>query len=112
MSINACVMCEYWKMDILCGRCNHPLSKYALYTSDNMVFRDAGYECPKNQPQIASNSTKKIDRSKDMVFDKYTMLITKLWGCSEIVEDNVVLIDSVKMSDMLEELFTEVGLIK
>lgn len=44
-----CAMCNHWCMGIPIGRCEHPDAGYSLYTSDEMVFYDAGDRCPLNK---------------------------------------------------------------
>ena len=46
-----CAMCNHWCMGIPIGRCEHPDAGYSLYTSDEMVFYDAGDRCPLNKAE-------------------------------------------------------------
>ena len=44
--------------------------------------------------------------------NKYHIFITKLYAACEIGEDNVVLVDTNKISEILEEEFYKVGLLE
>jgi len=43
---------------------------------------------------------------------KYNNLITKLYSASDVDDDDVVRIDTLQMSNILEDVFREQGLIK
>ena len=42
----------------------------------------------------------------------YQIFVAKLYGAVEITEDNVVLLDTNKVSEILEQEFYKVGLLK
>lgn len=47
-NVRRCSGCRYWEMGIPCGSCRHPKVSY-LPTNDDMVFFNAGKNCPLNQ---------------------------------------------------------------
>ena len=46
-----CCGCTHWEMGIPCGHCLHPDGDYFLFTTDEMVFHDAGDRCPLNKKE-------------------------------------------------------------
>ena len=51
-------------------------------------------------------------RSMKTTMNEYQIFITKLFAACEIGEDNVVLLDTNRVSEVLEEEFVKVGLLK
>ena len=60
--VRKCSGCNHWEMGIPCGNCRHPKVGY-LPTNDDMVFFNAGKNCPLNKYDIREeyiNNPKKI----------------------------------------------------
>ena len=49
-----CMFCHYWTMGVPCGHCTHPDTFY-MSTSDDMVFRGAGEDCPLTKEEQKEN---------------------------------------------------------
>lgn len=73
-----CGTCGNWIMGIPVGRCGHPAAEF-LFTSNKMVDRDAGNECPLNmyksqltKETVASKYKKQPTKTKETVVIEFT----------------------------------------